>query len=706
MRCLPPFVLPGAARAFPRAGRCALACALCLLMLPPARAQDGIPVATPIPPAGAIPAATPMPEAAAPAPEAAPLPIDTPAPAIAPSWETQRQARTYSLGIPAPRGQITDSHGSPLAQTRVSYNVAMEFPAPNYSESALLDYAHQQIDAVRQIVNRPSGVTDAQILKHYRNRSVIPLDIIQDLVPADIKALQQAAPPHITLHPVYQRFYPNGFLAAHVIGYAGKSGRVPDGPIQNNELLWPNTEGRAGIEQSFNAQLTGRVGQMNIAFDANGLKTSEKVVIPPQPGYNVVTTLDADMQRMAEQALQKGAKRGAVVILDPNNGDVLALASWPVFDPNAFVPTITPAAFKALNDDPNNPLLPRAYGSGYPPGSTFKVIVGLAALESGAIKPETEFGCPAAMEIGNRTFHNWKKKGSGMLNFVQALTQSCDTYFYQVGIKTGSKPISDWAVKAGLGTKTGIPIAGEVEGRVPTDAYMQKVYGRKLLNGDIANLAIGQGDLLVSPLQLAQAMGAIGNGGTLYQTRLVRQVQTIDSKIVTAYEVRVKEELGINPDILAQIKKGMVDVVSSAGGTASAARIDNVEVAGKTGTAQWGPKSHERTAAWFAGFAPADKPKYAFAAVYEGAAGAADIHGGVYAAPLVAKVLRQVFKDQAKPAKPKKRGHKSDDEDTADNPPAHAKKRTSAKTTNAGDAAANDAGGVPVKRAKPVDDSD
>ncbi|SRR5579862_100242 len=609
---------------------------------------------------------------------------NSPAPAAvtAPSWETQRQARTYLLDIPAPRGLITDGKGTPLAQTRVGYNLALEFPGPDETDTALLIFAHETMEAVRKVVDRPFIVSDAQILKHYRNRGLLPLDIVRDLPPSGVEAIQQAAIPHITLHPVYQRFYPNGPLAGAVIGYAGKSGRALDGPIQNNELLWPEAEGREGIEQAFNAQLTGKVGQMNLAFDANGIKTGEKIVLPPQPGYNVITTLDADIQRMAEQALEKGAKRGAVVILDPNNGDVLALASWPTFNPNVFVPAISPEAFKALANDPNIPLLPRAYRSAYPPGSTFKVIVGLAALESGAIKPDSEFSCPAALQVGNRTFHNWKKTGAGMLNFVEALTQSCDTYFYQVGIKTGSKPIDEWAVKAGLGAKTGIPIFGEAEGRVPTDEYMEKVYGRKLLNGDIANLAIGQGDLLVTPLQLAQAMGAIGNGGALYQTRLVRQVQTLDSRVVTAYEVRLKGNLDIKPEILAQIKKGMVGVVSGRNGTASAARIDNVSVAGKTGTAQWGPKNHERTAAWFAGFAPADKPKYAFAALYEGAAGLSDVHGGVYAAPLVAKVLRELFKDQSK-TKPdkKKKGRKGADATPAETPPDE----------------------TPVKRAEPVE---
>ncbi len=610
--------------------------------------------------------------------DASPSPVGTPeGTAIAATIETQKQARSFQLNIPAPRGQITDSRGEPLAQTRISNNLALEFPGPNVADDRVLEFAHEQLRAVRLLVDRPISVTDEQILKHYRNRGALPLDIIQDLSPADTATIRNAAPARVILHAVYQRFYPNGILAAHVIGYTGKSGRVPEGPIQNNDPLWPGSEGREGIEQTFNAQLTGRVGEMSISLDASGTKTSEKVVLPPQPGFNVITTINADIQRSAEQALQKGAVRGALVVVDPNNGDILALASWPSFNPNAFIPAITPEAYNELNTNPNKPLLPRAFRSAYPPGSTFKVIVGLAALESEAIKPDDEFGCPAAMQIGNRTFHNWKKVGSGSLNFVQALTQSCDTYFYQVGIKTGSGPIIEWATKAGLGAKTGIPVNGEDSGRVPSEEYMTRVHGHKMLGGDLANLAIGQGDLLVTPLQMAQAMAAIGNGGTRYQSRLVSQVQTLDGRVVTAYEVRIKEQLGISAETLTQIKKGMVAVVSSPSGTASAARIPNVDVAGKTGTAQWGPKNNERTAAWFAGFAPADKPKYAFAALYEGAAKMADVHGGIYAAPLVAKVMKELFKEQEKP----KKGKHSKKSKKRDNPEATP---------------------TPVKRAEPV----
>ncbi len=579
---------------------------------------------------------------------------------FAPTWETQKQARTYLLGIPAPRGQITDRNGNPLAQNKVGYNLTVEFPTPlNFSNKQALAFAHQQINVARGLIKREINISDDFILKHYRNRAVLPLEIAQNLLPFELELIKEKSREGLGLRPVYLRFYPNGSLAAHVIGYAGKTGRTPDAPLQNNELMWPSTEGREGLEQKFNEQLSGQIGQMNIAFDPTGKKVSERISIPPEPGYNIVTTIDRDIQALAEKTLSEGASRGAIVILDPNNGDILALASWPVFNPNAFIPNISEEAFKALKDNPNIPLLPRAFRSAYPPGSVFKIFVGLAALESGAISFEDEFSCPTAFNIGNLTFHNWKKEHAGMLTFADALTQSCNTWFYQVGLKTGGKPIIDWAFKLGLGEKTAIPVAGEVAGRIPTDEYMMQKYRRKMGKGDIANLAIGQGDILISPLQMAQAMGAIGNGGTLYQTRLVQQLQGIDNQIITAYDVRATEQLGIKPEILAEIKKAMIAVVSSGMGTAAQARVDNIVVAGKTGTAQWGPKNKERTAAWFAGFAPADKPKYAFAALFEGNPNDDDVHGGSNAAPLIGKVLRELYKVDLPPKKSKKKRPKA-----------------------------------------------
>jgi penicillin-binding protein 2 len=269
--------------------------------------------------------------------------------------------------------------------------------------------------------------------------------------------------------------------------------------------------------------------------------------------------------------------------------------------------------------------------------------VGIAALESGAIRSDEVYQCVPSIDIGNITFHNWKKDDRGPLNFVEALTQSCDTWFYQVGIKTGAEPIIDWALKLGFGAKCGIPLRGEVEGRIPNDQYMKATHGRKLLNGDIANLSIGQGDAQVTPLQMAQAMAIVANGGTFYQTRLVQQVQTIDNEIVSAYQVREKRTLDVSMSTMEQLRTGMIDVVNGPGGTAHQASLDNIEVAGKTGTAQWGPKNKERTAAWFSGFLPADQPRFAFAALYEGDVGS-KVHGGSTAAPMIAQVFKDVYK--------------------------------------------------------------
>lgn len=576
---------------------------------------------------------------------ASPAPAVTPfEETIVPTFETQKLARTYVLDIPAPRGQITDRHGAPLAQNRLSYNLAITYPTPlDFSDAQLLSFAQEKIRAAEKLLGRSLKISDDLIKRHYRNRGILPFEIAQNLTNKEYDEVKDRLPAGMALRPYYVRTYPNGSIAGQIIGYTGKTGRNPDGIIDNHEVLWPETEGREGLEQTFNQVLTGQHGEYKITFDKDGRKTSEKIVTPPVPGHTVVTTLDLRLQELAEKALEAKAKRGAIVVVDPNTGDILAMASWPTYNPNAFTPNISPEKFKALQDDPDIPLLPRAFRSAYPPGSVFKVGVGIAVLESGIVRADDEFECMPALQIGNVVFHNWKKTNRGALNFVQAFTESCDTWFYQAGIKTGAEPIIDWSLKLGFGAKCGIPLRGEVEGRVPNDQYMKATHGRKLLNGDIANLSIGQGDCLTTPLQMAQAMAIIGNGGTFYQTRLVQQVQTVDNEIVTAFQVRAKKTLGASAATMEQLRTGMVNVVSGPSGTAHQANLDNVEVAGKTGTAQWGPKTKERTAAWFAGFVPADRPNYAFAAVYEGDVGA-DVHGGSHAAPMIAIILKDIYK--------------------------------------------------------------
>jgi penicillin-binding protein 2 len=567
---------------------------------------------------------------------------------IIPTFETQKLARTYVLDIPAPRGQISDRTGLPLAQNKVNYNLAINFPTPlDFTDAKAIGFAREKIEKAVKLLGRPIKVSDDAILRHYHNRGILPLEIAQNLSQSEYEAVKDRSKDSMVARPIYVRTYPNGKLAGQIIGYTGKTGRNLDGIIDNHEALWPETEGRDGLEQTFNQLLTGKHGEYKITFDKDGRKTSEKLITSAVPGNNIITTLDLRLQELAEKALQEHAKRGAIVIVDPTDGDILAMASWPTYDPNAFVPSISAEKFKALQDDPNIPLLPRAFRSAYPPGSVFKVAVGLAALETSAVRSEDLYQCVPAIQIGNLTFHNWKKGDRGALNFVQALTESCDTWFYQVGIKTGAAPIIEWALKLGFGAKCGIPLRGEAEGRVPNDEYMKATHGRRLLNGDIANLSIGQGDTQITPLQMAQAMAIVANGGRFYQARLVSQVQSLENEIVSAYQVREKSALDVSEATMDQIRTGMIDVVNGPNGTGHEAQLESVEVAGKTGTAQWGPKNKERTAAWFAGFLPADEPKYAFAALYEGDVGS-KVHGGTTAGPMIADIFKEIYKAPAK----------------------------------------------------------
>jgi penicillin-binding protein 2 len=596
---------------------------------------------------------------------------------LAPSWETQQQAGTSILAIPAPRGQIVDRHGAPLAQTRISYNLCIQFPTPlSFSEAEVRTFCERRIAAAEALLARPIAWTPEQMQKHYKNRGILPVVIALDLKHSEIEAIKKTNPEGLTLQPTYQRHYPNGRLAAHVIGYAGRSGRTLDGPIQPNEPMWPGAEGREGLEQSFDDQLQGRIGQYAITTDASGRRVTEQVTAPPQPGYNIVTTLDIRIQKLCEQALERGCKRGAMVVVDPRNGDVLALASWPTFNPNSFIPFISAEAFKALQDDPAIPLFPRAFRAAYPPGSVFKIFSGVAAMQSGKIDSGDAFPCPPGMRIGGLMFGNSRRGHQGSLTFSEALTQSCNTWFYQVGMKIGSATMADYAQRFGLGQRTGIPLHAEAAGVVPNDEYFMRVHNRTMMGGDLANFAIGQGDVTTTPLQIAMAVGAAGNGGTLYAARLVNQVQSIDGQIVTGYDVRARSQIDFDKDVLKSLKSGMTGVVESRAGTAPVMRISGLRVGGKTGTAQWGPKNKERTAAWFAGVAPIDNPKYAFAALYESDVRNADSsHGGDTAAPMMARVMRELAKDEKAAEAAKKKSKKKKDDEPEEEPAKKKKER-------------------------------
>ena len=535
----------------------------------------------------------------------------------------------------------------------MAYNLGLNFPTPlEFTDGQAVNFARSQILTAQDLLGRTFNVTDEELIQHYNNRGILSFILAEDLTNEDVAKVSRGLGTGLVLQPAYFRHYPLGALAAHIVGYTGRLAPLSVKPIENKDLIFPDAEGREGLEQVFDDQLRGTPGVLNLTLNAEGKRTTERIVQQPVPGYNVITTLDLKVQKACEDALAKTGRRGAVVVIDPNNGEILGMASRPSFDPNAFIPIIKSEVFAQLNNDPAVPLYPRAFRSAYPPGSTFKTFVGLAALQSGLITPETKISCPGGLQVGNFYFRNHRSGNSGSLTLSQALAQSCNTWFYQAGLKIGAEPIIEWSDALGLGRRTGIPLRAESAGNIPNDTYMLRVHNRKILQGDIANMSIGQGDILITPLQMAQAMGVLAAKGTFHQTRLVMQVQSLDNRVVGAYPDRIRAELNISEENLEDLNKGLVMVTTHGSGTGRrAATVKNIKVAGKTGTAQWGPVSKRRNAAWFAGYAPANYPPlYAFAAVVEGNPGES-LSGGSNAAPVIGSVLATLLKDYKPPEK-------------------------------------------------------
>jgi penicillin-binding protein 2 len=320
------------------------------------------------------------------------------------------------------------------------------------------------------------------------------------------------------------------------------------------------------------------------------------------------------------------------------------MASRPSFDLNDFIPGIRDADFKALNEDPTTPLYGRAFQSAYPPASSFKPIVALAALNNKVVTEDSTIYCPVAISVGNAVFNNWNKTPEGSINVKRAIARSCNTWFYQVGIKVGPSSFLNLARTLGFGERSGLPLIGETPGLVPSDKWMLANEKRRILDGDTANMSIGQGSLLASPLQVAQGMAGIANGGALPKLQLIRQVQDTRGRVLLAPLPERKRWLGVDYNAVEVVRKGMSDVVNAGGGTGQSAQLSYTTLCGKTGTAQWGPPSKNQRLAWFAGFLPEDNPRYAFAVLYEGRPGE-KVSGGRMAAPMVKKFFEGIKDD-------------------------------------------------------------
>jgi penicillin-binding protein 2 len=359
-------------------------------------------------------------------------------------------------------------------------------------------------------------------------------------------------------------------------------------------------------------------------------------------------TLDLDLQRVAEEAI--GNRAGALVALDPNTGYILTMVSHPAFDPNTFAGGITSAQWRVVTTDPSHPLENRAIQGAYPPGSVFKIVDSIAGLENRTLTPATTYSCSGGIYFGRREYRCWRKQGHGTLSFHRALVESCDVFFYNVGEHLGVDRIAAWAHALGLGKKTGIDLDNERAGIVPSSRWKELRLHERWYPAETLSVAIGQGYVAVTPLQLAELAAEVANGGTLYKPQFVKEVDTGDGMAVRTFPPVVQSRVRIDPEVLEDVRSAMVGVVNAPDGTAHGARLDNVVVAGKTGTAQVikeaqgvrlkenaGPEQF-RDHGWLIAFAPHDHPKIAIACIIEHAG-----HGGSSAGPVVKAVLQKFF---------------------------------------------------------------
>ena len=339
-------------------------------------------------------------------------------------------------------------------------------------------------------------------------------------------------------------------------------------------------------------------------------------------------------------------KAGAIVALDPNNGDVLVMASSPSFDPNDFIDGISPVKWKLLRNDPGRPMMNKAIQGEYPPASTFKIVTAIAGLEEGVItKTTTEF-CPGYYKYGNRIYHCWKKWGHGTLSVEGALEQSCDVFFYHVGEMLGIDTLAQYARGCGLGRLTGIRLDHERPGLIPTSSWKKKRFGVPWQGGETLSVAIGQGFDLVTPLQMAVFIAAVGNGGTLFRPKILKYIETADGKIAMKQEPEITGGIPASPGTLKIVRQGLLNVVQGKRGTARRIRIPGIEMAGKTGTAQvFNLKKKNRKKdkkldyflrdhAWFVCYAPAEKPVIAVSVLIEHGE-----HGSSSAAPMARAIV-------------------------------------------------------------------
>lgn len=534
--------------------------------------------------------------------------------------------------VEAPRGFILDRSGEVIVENRPSFDVYV-IPA---AVPAIDEAAH----AIGTVLGQPPEEIAAKI-RAGRAHPYQPVLLAPEVSERTMVAIEERKLdlPGVNLRVRPLRSYINGSIAAHLLGYVSEVSQEQLNQEAYRDYRPGDTVGQAGVEQRLDSFVRGIDGWEEMETDAQGRLVRLVDRLEPRSGFNLVLTLDKKLQMAAEDAF--AGKRGSVVAMNPQTGEILVWVSRPSYDPNLFAQRLSREAWEGLINDPTHPLQNRPLQAQYPPGSVFKLVVMAAALETGAVTPDTEFYCPGQFTLGRTTFDDWKEGGHGQQDLMEAIANSCNVYFYQTALKTGIDPIARVAREFGLGQKTGIGLGDEAEGLIPTPTWKREVMGEPWYPGDTVISGIGQGMILVTPLQMVSMVSAIANGGTLYRPWVVRQVESWGGELVAAYGPEPVRKVNLSPRILQLLRQGMLRVVEE--GTGKIARLRGVQVAGKTGTAQvvkkeaHGPGKTEDHA-WFVAFAPYEDPEIAIVVIAENAG-----KGAAAAGPVARVVLEAAF---------------------------------------------------------------
>ena len=530
--------------------------------------------------------------------------------------------------IAAPRGILFDRNGVPLVDNRPAFTLSVIPREVDNRDavlgrlSTLLGLPYQElVDAV----GRVSG------------DSFLPVRIRRGLTMEDVAKVEEwkLELPGVIVEVEPQRAYPTSRFAAHLLGYVREASdeQMKQGRYRRGELV-----GQTGLERLLDEFLRGRDGGERIEVDAMGRPIRLVQQTEPHPGAQVVTTIDRRIQELAEKAME--GKAGSVVVMDPRNGDVLAMVSTPAFEIDQFTGNIDRNAWLRLVQDPQHPLLNRASQAQYPPGSVFKIVLMAAGLQEGSITPMDKVHCTGQFHYGDRTWKDWKKEGHGTVDLRRGIAQSCDVYFYTQGLKIGGAAIAKYAKAFGLGAPTGIELGTEKMGLIPEPKPRKDKKSRAWTGGDTLNMSIGQGAVLVTPMQVARMMSAVANGGVLWKPRVVQRIERPEKGVVFRDPGHVNGHVELSPVVWAMIRDGLWAVVND-GGTGGQARIPGLDVAGKTGTAQTVANSKSEKGqdhAWFAAFAPAKAPEVVVVVLVERGG-----HGGDTAAPIARKIFNAIF---------------------------------------------------------------